>query len=423
MSVRKDFGKLQKPFAQMGVLVRTTGPLALQPAGPAAVVLMMLRTSLSALLVLSLVACDGDGGEDGGAEGSGGSTGASTADPPGAGSSTTGAGSSASGLTVGSTSTSSATAETLGSETGTGGATTAETDATSADSSSGEASGSTTGESTLPIDCGDGDLPVRVDGGGSYATVSAGVAATPPDGTLYICPGEYTEDASMELDFPISVIGAGPNLVHIQTTADFVSSESDGAGFTVINSGISLEGFTLEGGRYGVSISLYQGADHAVTIRNVTLRGSDDAAVYLTRGVNDLDNISATFESMIVEDVQGAVDAAVAIREVPATFIDCIIRDNVAEHGGLFVSNAPVVFEGGQVVRNTATDPNGGGAFILASFPYPEFVISNSDWGVGEANENAPNDFDCGNSSDIGWLGAPANATCATDNADCCTPG
>ncbi|MCR9165343.1 MAG: hypothetical protein ACE37F_24055 [Nannocystaceae bacterium] len=382
----------------------------------------MTRLLAFALLTAPLGACDDGGNDDGGADGSGGSSGVATTASSSGGASSA----SASGSGTPQTSTSDSTSSTGDSDVTTAGADTtgdASTGETSAEGSSGGAStGSSTGQSSLPIDCDDGDLPVRVEGGGSYSEVSAGVAATPPGGTVYICPGEYTEDATMEIDFPISVVGAGPNLVHIETSASFMSGQSDGAGFNAVNSGFTLEGFTLEGGRYGVSVFLYQGPGHEVVIRDVTFRGSDDAGVYISGGANPPDDASATFEGMIVEDVQGAVDAAVAIRDISSTFVDSIIRDNVTEHGGLYVQDAPVVFEGGQVIRNTATETNGGGAYIQSGFPYPEFVITGSDWGEGAANENAPNDFDCGNSTDVGWLGAPANATCATNDGDCCTP-
>ncbi len=387
-----------------------------------------LRSSpLSLLLFVGLLACDGGGG-DGGGEGDGGSSSGGTAPTPTASTTDTPtSGNTASGTaSAGSTGTGTTDAPTTEASSSSGAADTGSSG--SGSTGTGSETGSTSGSSSLPIDCDDGELPVRVDGGGAYSTVSDGVFATPPGGTLWICPGDYDEDESMLIDHDMSIVGAGRSLVSITSSAAFVSGQSAGAAFEVTNASVTFEGFSLSGGRYGISASYYQNEERTTTMRNLRVGDSDDSGVYLYAGPSIFNgNALAVFEDVIVENVDAlepfAATAAVEIRNVDVTFLDSIIRDNVTETGGLFVDESEVTFEGGRVIRNEAIEADGGGARIASSGPpYSTFTIIDSDWGEGAALENVPNDVDCGNSSDVGWLGEPANAVCANNNGDCCTP-
>lgn len=370
----------------------------------------MRTPGLSVLLAAGLLACGTDGG--GGDEGSSGSSGStSTASSSGTPSSdATTAGPTSEGTTD-ATATEAPTSTSI-----------ADSSSTSADSETDTETGSTTGGSSLPIDCDDGGLPVRVDGGGGYETVAEGVSATPPGGTLWICPGDYEQDATIQIERDISIVGAGANLVSI------VATEAVDRAFLVLNASVSFEGFALSGGQFGIYADHTQNEVGTTTVRNLRISECRRAGVYLTtttRGNNG--TVEAVFENVIVENVASEDEqaiAGVALQLVNTTFLNTIIRDNVTRAGGLDVLDSEVTFEGGQVIRNEAIFPNGGGVRIVSDIFTATFTIIDSDWGEGAAEENLPNDVDCGSGAenDVGWLGSPANAVCGTDIEDCCTP-
>ncbi len=358
---------------------------------------------LSAILATALSAC-GDG--DGDAGGGGGATGSS-------------GGSSSSG-------------EATGGQTGTSDATTASEGSTSTSARPSETSGSTSdpgsdasssGGSDFPVDCHDGGLPVRVEGGGEYATVREGVTATPPGSTVWICPGDYTEDAAIQIVRDLTIVGAGPDLVSIAAT--------DGLDrvFLVRDADVTFEGFSVIGASIGIDVGYEENAPRITTMRNLRVAQSRQIGIFIFEGGGvDLKNATANFENVVVEGVDAldgpAAVAGIALSGIQASFVDCSVRDNITRSGGLEVEDSQVDFEGGEVVRNEALFPNGGGARILTELTARSFTIVDSDWGASAAQENVPNDMDCGSgvSNDVGWLGSPANAVCGTDVEGCCTP-
>jgi len=372
--------------------------------------MLRIRTSgLSMLLATGLLACGSDGGS-GGEDGS-----SSSGTPQGSSSGTAAGGTSSQGTdssgVTGTTTTPASTSTGLD-----------DSSSTQAGSDTGS-SGSTTGGSSLPIDCEDGELPVRVDGGGAYETVSEGVAATAPGGTLWVCPGDYEEDAEIQIERDISIVGAGPALVSIVGTA------AVNRVFFVRDASVTFEGLSISGGFFGINVAYLQNEARTTTMRNLRVGENRQAGIYLSTGPAVDDGAAqAVFEDVVVENVAAqekpVAIAGVALLNVDATFLDTIIRDNLTRSGGLEIDNSEVTFEGGQVIRNEATFPNGGGARLTSDAPFPQFTIVDSDWGEGAAQENIPNDVDCGAgaNNDIGWLGSPANAVCATNTGDCCTP-
>lgn len=374
-----------------------------------------MRTSgLCAFLAGSLLACgtNGEGGGGGSEEDSSGST---SSTPTGSSTDTP------SGDTTAGSTTSTVATEATASD-GPTSTSVADSGSTRAGTDTGSDTGSTSGGSSVPIDCDDGGLPVRVDGGGGYETVSEGVAAVPPGGTLWVCPGDYEEHATMQIERDISIVGAGPNLVSIVAGAEVERL------FFVRNASVAFEGFSISGALFGIDVSHVENAVGTTTMRNLRISGSQRAGVYLfTTTAGNEGTVDAVFEDVIVENVtsaDGQAIAGVALQSVNATFLNTTIRDNVTRAGGLDVFDSEVTFEGGQVVRNEALFPNGGGARIVSDVLFATFTIIDSDWGEGAAEENVPNDVDCGAgaNNDIGWLGNPANAVCATDTGDCCTP-
>lgn len=371
----------------------------------------MLRTRPSGLCVLfaaGLLAC----GTDGGGGGDGSSSGTSSA--------ATGSSGAPGSATTTETTSSASDGTTADAPTSSG---VAESGSTSSGSDSDSDTGSTSGGRSFPVDCEDGGLPVRVDGGGEYATVGEGVAAVPPGGTLWICPGEFEETAAIQIERDINIVGAGPDLVSVSAAI-----EVDRV-FLVRDASVTLEGFSIRGAGFGVDVGYLESEKHTTTIRDIRVSGSRQAGIFMFRGPDVADGLArAVFEDVVVENVMSEGEpvaiAGVALYEIEAAFVDTIIRDNLTRSGGLEVEDSEVTFEGGQVIRNEAVFPNGGGVRLVTTNTARQFTIIDSDWGVGAKQENVPNDMDCGSgaNNDVGWLGSPANAVCATDIDDCCTP-
>lgn len=374
---------------------------------------MLLSTRPSGLCVLfaaGLLACGTDGGEGGGDDSSSGTS---------------------SAVTGSSGAPDSATASPTTSETTTEGTTTdtpttsgvAESGSSGSGSGSGSESGSSSGGRPFPVDCEDGGLPVRVDGGGEYATVSEGVAAVPPGGTLWICPGEFEETAAIQIERDVDIVGAGPDLVSITA-----ATEVDRV-FLVRDASVRFEGISIRGAGFGIDVGYVGSQKRTTTMRDIRVSGSRQAGIFMFRGPKVADGLAqAIFEDVVVENVvsegEPVAIAGVALYEIEAGFIDTIIRDNVTRSGGLEVEDSEVTFEGGQVIRNEALFPNGGGARLVTTNTSRQFTIVDSDWGAGAEQENVPNDMDCGSgaNNDVGWLGNAASAVCGTDIDDCCTP-
>ncbi len=371
-----------------------------------------MRTSgLTMLLATGLLACGSDGDGDG--DGDTGSSSSGSSAPTGSSSVGPSGGTTTEGTTSG--------VETATDGPGSTGITDSGT--TQGESETRSATGSSTGGSSLPIDCNDGELPIRVDGGGGYETVGEGVAAVPPGGTLWICPGDYTLDDTVQIERDVSIVGASSDLVNL------VAAAKVDRVFQVLDASVTFEGFALIGGQFGINVTHTQGGElDTTTMRDVQIRDCQQAGVYLSTTFSIEDGFGqAVFEDVVVENVASEevqAIAGVALLNVNATFLDTIIRDNVTRSGGLELLDAEVTFEGGQVIRNEAMFPNGGGARIVSDLVSAQFTIVDSDWGEGAEEENLPNDVDCGSgaSNDVGWLGSPANAVCATDIKDCCTP-
>ena len=363
---------------------------------------LVTRTPVLCLLLAAVTGCGGDDAEGNGA-GTDASTGSSSSgDGSGEATSTT----TSADESGGTTSTASSSGDTTGSTSDPG------------------SEASSTGSAAFPVDCDDGGLPVRVDGGGEYATVNEGVTATPPGGTLWVCPGEYTEAMAIQIQRDVAIVGAGPDVVSINA--------EDGLDrvFLVRNASVTFEGMSIVGAGFGIDVGYEENEPRVTTMRNLRVAQSRQAGIFIFEGGGvELENARAVFEQVTVEEVASDGGTApalggVALYGVDATFVDTIIRDNVTRSGGLEVQDSRVEFEGGQVVRNEATTPNGGGARLLTDAAAQTFTIIDSDWGSGAEEENTPNDMDCGSgvSNDVGWLGNPASAVCGTDVDGCCTP-
>jgi hypothetical protein len=340
----------------------------------------------------------------------------------------------------------STTASTEGTATDGTDATTVGTMGTTPDPTTGETSGSTGSEGTgtdsdtegssstgavVPFECDDPANPVQVVGGGAYPTVHEGVFATPPGGTVQICPGTYQEAEAIQIAHDMTIQGAGSSLVTIQSSADYVAAQAAGGAFEVVNADITFEGFSLEGGRYGIYLYWTNTAtDELAVIRDVHVSDSITAGLYLYHFALDAADygvVTVQIEDVVVENIdhEAVPEAAVSIRAIDAEFVDTTIRNNVTEYGALYIDESHVTYTGGAVYSNEATDVGGGakldGAGNGPAIAEPTLDVVASDWGAGAAFENQPADVHCSNSSVSGWLGTPVDAHCEYGNP-CCVP-
>lgn len=371
--------------------------------------LMTKSLSVTSALLLLLTACDDGGGSDGGDGGSSsGATSSSTTTSPGETTDPTAA------------DTSSGTPQTSGtSSDGTSGASssTSEGDTTTDEGSSGSTGG-------FPVDCEDGEPPVRVDGGGNYDTLQEAVAATAPGGSVLVCPGDYSVPEELIIDRDMRVTGAGRDEVRITV-------DESTYGLTIRDADVGFSGATLRGGTRTVNVEYTTEDPHSLVLEDLRITGSSSVGLTLFAGVAvPPDALDILVQEVTVEQLgTGGVIAAppyaaVNVFELSARFVDCSLRDNQTENGALHLTNARVLFEGGEVVRNTAMASNGGGAtFTPPAGPTLSpgtLTIVDSDWGEGGDQENTPNDVSCTFTLNTGWLGNPTNATCSLGIPDCC---
>ncbi len=362
------------------------------------------KSSLCVLLSVGLLACGDDDSSGGSGE----------TDPTGGTSATSGA---STGSGTGSVPTSGSSG---GGETMSSGPVETESDGSTSGTGPGDGS-SSSGGTPFPVDCDDGGLPVRVEGA-EYATVGEGVIATPPGSTLFICPGDYEEAASISIERDLTIFGAGSGAVTIN------AGKGLDRVFLVRNASVTFEGISIVGGGFGIDVGYEENERRVTVMRDVRVAQSRQAGIFIFGSMVDFGNAQAVFENVVVEGVAADGEppaiGGVALYNIEATFVDTAIRDNVTRSGGFEVQDSQVDFQGGQVVRNEALFPNGGGVRLLTETTARPFTIGESDWGASAEEENTPNDMDCGAgaTNDVGWLGNPANAVCGTDVEGCCMP-
>ena len=275
--------------------------------------------------------------------------------------------------------------------------------------------GSESTESTvLPFDCDDPDLPVTVEGEGSYATISAAVAAAAPGATVQICPGTYEESFTIIRDLELA--GAGMDLVEIVGDVNT----------TVAVNGAYLHGhdFTIRGGEIGLSSGSVSSVDDGdiLLLERVAIEGAAEFGVH----VSDLSGGThpIRLESCRITGTDAADQGAgLYLRRTEGVVVDTEISLNTAEEGGgIILASSSLQFEGGHVHQNEAS--MGGGALLTIDLAnvFSRLVIVDSNWASGQGDDNVETDVRCIINSSIasdvaGFLGENSNAICEGDTA------
>ena len=280
----------------------------------------------------------------------------------------------------------------------------------------------------FPVDC--DAFQVWVEGGGGYSTVVDGVDATPPDGTVYICPGTYAE--SVDVLRNVTIIGAGQDLVTIEAGPD-----QDAFGDTVASAltDVTIRDLTIAGARYGITMAFDFADDQVsrVELRNLRVTGTSRSAIRLAGSVTGAYPLDSFQAELVDVTVDGAMSehngAGLYLQGFVTELTDCVIENNTtsADGGGLYLFGSVVSMVGGSVRSNTAAG-RGGGVFIRRT--ESSLNVVDADWGTGQDDENEDEDVAClGNISEdlvssSTWLGDPASALCGWNGEyeDCCVP-
>ena len=298
-----------------------------------------------------------------------------------------------------------------GSTTGTGRET--ETGTTESPDGSTTATGEgSTGGTVLPFDCNDPDLPVTIEGAGSYSTISDAVFAAGPGATVQICPGTYEERFVVIRELELA--GAGMDLVEIVGDVNT----------TVAVSGVYFHGhdFTIRGGDTGLSSGNFAGTrdGDALLLQRVAIEDAREFGVHAS-------DLSGGTHPIRLEDCRiTGVDASgqgagIYMRRTEGVVLDTELALNSAEAGGgILLASSTLQFEGGHVHQNDAAQ--GGGALLLTDFgtAYSQLSIVDSNWASGVDEDNVEADVRCVLNSSIGsdvagFLGDSSNAICDGD--------
>ncbi|MBZ5714932.1 hypothetical protein [Nannocystis pusilla] len=262
-----------------------------------------------------------------------------------------------------------------------------------------------------PWDCAGGE-PITVNGQGKYSTLTAAVAAAPPNATITVCAGTYQE--GVVIDRPMTLIGAGQDKTFLDgggaSTPIFIDRVS-----------VTIEGFTFQHGEAehnplgnslcggGLAVSR-SAASMTVAIKDCTFtdnHGQYGGAICYDGSAND-DNATLELDSVTITGNNADVNGGGIFSYAPTTMTDTTIVENTAgnQGGGLYFSYCPVVIAGGTVKLNTADE--GGGMFLQSPVTVD---VTASDWGFGQAQENVPNDVQH-YVNEYGFFGDDVSFTC-----------
>jgi predicted outer membrane repeat protein len=270
-------------------------------------------------------------------------------------------------------------------------------------------------------DCAPGQPPFEVDGGGVYDNLSQAVAATPPGGTVRVCPGDHF--ANVIVDRPMTLLGQDPETTildgELQASVLFIDAVD-----------FMIQGFTIRRGKASVALagdSLPCGGGMAVAYRRLPQKlsirdllfednfGDQGGALCIDGDASA--GTDATLESVRFENNHASVNGGALLSRTEVEMIEVDFLENGAGGlgGAMHLTGDFVSLTGGRVHSNFAA-AGGGGAYLQ----HPSSLeIASADWGVGPENENAPSDLACASAS-ISWLGNPTDAMCWSNAFDEC---
>ncbi|MBI5343567.1 MAG: hypothetical protein HZB63_09725 [Deltaproteobacteria bacterium] len=209
---------------------------------------------------------------------------------------------------------------------------------------------------------------VRTTGGSApwYATIQAGVDAAPQNGTVLVYPGTYTGRIWLNNTAPIDTgktvrSVCGPDLTVTTSgsgTLDSVYLQADG---------VTIDGFGITGGRYGVYAS---GSTYSYTIKNCKIYNS--AVNY--NGIYSQSSQTATVDNTeIFSNTANAPGAGLRVSSATSLVLsNSYIHNNTStsasgDGGGLYldiVTNASI---SNTVISGNTTARDGGGVGIMTN--------------------------------------------------------
>jgi len=173
--------------------------------------------------------------------------------------------------------------------------------------------------------CGDGH---------AFPSISAGLAAVAIGGTVYVCPGTYTEDVVVTKS--VTLLGVGATVAPSASDTSPLSGIVGNNAFTVLSDFVTIRGFTVEGAT-GDGILVI--GDHALIDAVTALGNGND-------GINVDGSSYSTVQNSTVSDNAGGIELA----NDPATFPPGAVAA-LGVHGSSLTASYDTV-SGNQVVGN-----------------------------------------------------------------------
>ncbi len=255
---------------------------------------------------------------------------------------------------------------------------------------------------------------MTVNGEGKYTNLEAAVAAAPPNATITVCPGTYTD--RLFIDRPMHLIGAGQHNT-------FLDGENAGTPIFVKAANVTIEGFTFQNGEAEhnpLGNSLCGGGlaiDHTydpmtVTVKDCTFtnnHGQYGGAICYDGTNNQNAQQKLELENVTIANNSADVNGGGLFSYSATTMINTVVRENSAGNhgGGIYFSYCNNTIEGGEVKLNTA-EGKGGGMYLQI---FLSVDVTDSDWGFGQDQENVPNDVEH-NAEEYGFFGNGVSFSC-----------
>jgi parallel beta-helix repeat protein len=211
----------------------------------------------------------------------------------------------------------------------------------------------------------------------SYTSITAAVDAVPAGSTVIVCGGNYNEDVVVTKALTIIGRGAIDNVKNAPITSpvyDLVGSNA----FTVLASGVTIEGFTVEN---ATGDGILVGLANDATI-------SDNTAI--DNGGTGIDLLSSSWSTVSDNTATGNAGGGVYLTDDPeppnATVptsndlvIDNVLNGNLggcgvilADHSGAGIFDNKVLYN---QINNNGDSPPGTGAGVVLASPVPNGAV------------------------------------------------
>jgi hypothetical protein len=180
-------------------------------------------------------------------------------------------------------------------------------------------------------------------------------------GTVYVCPGRYQENFT--LDAAVRVLGAGDGA---GVATDTILTANGFGRVLQINPGaglVALERLRITGGSAdsGGGIN-HEGTTLRLTDCTVSGNSANDAG-----GIHASSSTTLEMTRCTVRDNEAIAAGGGIVANGNATLTDCLVEANSADNGGGIVTGGPTALAGSTQVRGNAAEFGGGILVVVSS--------------------------------------------------------